>query len=87
MAAIEFDPPTAKINERFSVKVTEMPTDQNTILAVTHPDGTFIEGTLGVEADAEFDTLEAQQAAGTYLYQLKNLTGEVLAEASIEVAP
>jgi hypothetical protein len=85
MPAITFDPATAKVDEPFSVKVADMPTDENTILSVTAPDGNQVEGTLGIEADAEFDTLMSWQAAGAYRYQLKSLTGEVLAEASIEV--
>jgi hypothetical protein len=85
MPAITFDPTTAKSNESFSVKVEGMPTDENTILSVTDPDGNQVEGTLGIESDAEFDTLMSWQAAGAYRYQLVSLTGEVLAEGTIEV--
>lgn len=85
MPTITFAPVTAKINQPYAVHVAEMPVDEEMVLSVTDPDGEEIEALLGIESDAEFETLESQQVKGRYLYRLKQASGEVLTEGSIEV--
>lgn len=86
-ASITFSPADVVVDQSFSIVIEGMPTDQACSLAVLEPDGDQYEASLGVESDGDFATIESQQVAGEYRYQLKDPEGELLAEATITVAP